>query len=684
MNFTILRRHWLPLLGLNAAIVTASLIAAKTYAENFSPVWTARAELNLPVKSVDLNADLGSLGNLRDGGIGFSQQLNPLNLQAAILTSDVVLERVRAADPEKDTYPALGSYRNLFEVTPKVQSTIVSLEVEASSAELARQRLQALGKVYQQRLSELRREDAETRKQHAREELQRALGRLSQAQDELAAFKDAAGIADADEQTQQLIASIERLRTTRTTVAAERQAAQSQVQSISETLSMTPAQATASRRLAENLEYQAARGTLAEIETELAEARSTYTDAHPRVQQLLARQEEVRRERERRIAAAVPNAAALGIDTTLGSSQAEDSRLEAISDLLAAQATAAGLDRQASVIDEQTATLSHELDTLSRNRARLLDLEREREIAEGIYRGAIAQLEQNQTSPFNTYPNVQTLDAPTVDPNPSEPKLVLVAFGALLASVFGSAALVLFLEEQQPSLRPQDLQQSELPILVRLPRLKRPALEKSLHAEPEVEFQRLASAVASMNLESKRLLVTSSTSGEGKTTTTLGLSMALVNLGFRVLLVDGDLRCGELTRRLKRDPSHSEPVEIIPDLAFAPILPHMGKTLAEFCARGDFACHLERLQNGGNYDYVLVDSAPVSLTVEPALMSALIQNVLFVVRHGVSDRYSVMDSFEQLRQQRARLAGVVVNGVAPGSEQYRYLRQPSLLTKAQR
>jgi len=189
----------------------------------------------------------------------------------------------------------------------------------------------------------------------------------------------------------------------------------------------------------------------------------------------------------------------------------------------------------------------------------------------------------------------------------------------------------------------------------------------------------LASAVASMNLENKRLMVTSSTFGEGKTTIVLGLALALVNLGFRVLLVDGDLRRSELTRRLKCDPTRREPIAVTSGLDFAPVLPILDGTLAEFCAQGDFARTLERFQSSGNYDYVLVDSAPVSLTIEPALMCGFVQNVLFVVRHGISNRYSVMDSFEQLQQRGARLAGVAVNGVESGSEQYRYVRQPELL-----
>ena len=48
-----------------------------------------------------------------------------------------------------------------------------------------------------------------------------------------------------------------------------------------------------------------------------------------------------------------------------------------------------------------------------------------------------------------------------------------------------------------------------------------------------------------MSLDNRRLMVSSSTFGEGKTTVTLGLAMALIDLGFRVLIVDGDFRRAE-------------------------------------------------------------------------------------------------------------------------------------------
>ena len=63
----IIRRHWLPLLGLNSILLASTIYAATIYTDKtFSPVWTANAQLNLPQPTDGLNASLGTLGNVQN------------------------------------------------------------------------------------------------------------------------------------------------------------------------------------------------------------------------------------------------------------------------------------------------------------------------------------------------------------------------------------------------------------------------------------------------------------------------------------------------------------------------------------------------------------------------------------------------------------------------------------------
>jgi Mrp family chromosome partitioning ATPase len=481
-----------------------------------------------------------------------------------------------------------------------------------------------------------------------------------------------------------LLGAINNLKTTRATVLAQAQASQIQAQQVAAHLGITPQEAINSVRLGENKEYQTIRDNLSTLDNTLAQTRSKYREDSPQVQSLLQQRQEMLRLLERQIATAIPRGNATGIDKTLGNG-GQDSRLELIVEAIRNQTIAQGLQQQANQIQAQIAKLNAELNSISRNQAQFLELKRRFEIAEGVYKGIVAQTQQSKTNPFSVYPNVQTLDEPTLDPNPSVPSLRLIQLGGILAAIFGSVALIFFLENRNPLLKPQDLQEVKLPILGSIPHLKRPNMEQHLGAEIEIEFQRLASAI--LMLEHQRLMITSATAGEGKTTTTLGLAIALVNFGFRVLIVDSDLRQAQLSRRLghlqTRQQANIEqtPISVYPGLDLLPAPAIAKDKIAEFFARGSFAQHLSSSQNSGGYDYVLVDSPPVSLACETNLIHAVVRNVLFVVRSGTSDRYPVMDSLEQLTWHNAQILGAVINSLDSRTDVYRsaYGRQRELL-----
>lgn len=687
MNHTIIviRRHWLPLLALNSLLVAATFYLVSN-AEKFSPpVWKANAQLDIPVKGDKLQADLGTLGNFSEGMTGFSKEVNPLETQSAILTSDAVMEQVLALDPEKSLYSDLESYKELFEVTPRAQTTMMLLNVQASSPELALSRVRTLVETYQQRLNELRHQEAKTQEQFANKELEKAQKDLVRAQNNLSKFRQSTGIINPDAQTQELIRAIQALKTQQSQVIAQVKANEAEAK-IAAQIGITPPQAVNSLRLAENTDYQNIRDQVSQAETELAQARSIFTDETPQVQSLLLKRDELQSELNQRVSRVIPGGAAGNVDTTLGNT---GERLKMIGELIKSEIEAKGLEQQASEIQNQLNQFTTEINLISKNQGQLLELERQYNIAEGVYKGIVAKVSQTKLNVFESYPHVQLIDGPSLNSEPKTASRRLIAFGAILASFFGSLSLTFLLESRNPLLSPKDLQQTPFPLVVSLPRLKPINLKIGLEAQAEREFQRLASIFSSLILENKRLMVTSASFGEGKTTVTLGLALALIKLGFRVLVVDGDLRQTELSRRLgyshrKREQRPQETlVPIYPgfDLMLAPLI--QPAKIGEFVARGDFERRLNQIQQSGNYDYVLIDSAPVSLAFETSLMSGLAHNIMFVVRPGISNRYSVMDSLDQLKQHNAQIRSLVLNGVETPAQSYRYYGSKPELVEAE-
>jgi polysaccharide biosynthesis transport protein len=673
----IVRRHWKPLLVLNCALFAATVSIALYWPRT----WTATAKVILPNVKGGLEASLGTLGNLRDTGNGFSQEVNPPTVQATIFKSDDVMQRVWTADPEKNQYQKLEQYVSLFKVSPKDQSTVIEIESRGSSAKAAEVRVQKLLDVYQQRLNELRKDDATVREKFSRGELESSRRDLAQAQMALSKFKQATGLVNVNEQTRALATSVSTLAAAQAQALGEGKAAEIRSKVLASRIGMTPQQAFSSLRLGENKEYQAIRQKLSEVEIALTDARGIYTDKNQRVQSLVLRREQLLNALKQELSKAFPQGAAQGMDTTLGGNNNRDARIDLIVQLIEAESTGNGAKQQAAQIQQQLDKFNTNLRSFGKNEAQLLELERKYDITEGVYKGLVAQIEQAKISAFNSYPNVQTLDKPYADPKPTNPKVLLIALGGVLGSIFGSLALALGLESRNPLFGPKDLQSVELPVLGRISKLAKPAPQAEIAlAKEDLTFQRLASSISIMPLENRRLLVTSSTFGEGKTSVTLGLALALNNLGFRVLLVDGDFYKADLSERFAVGQGSATPLatvgQTIPIRAGLDLLPTIAKQekIRQFVVRGGLEMLLNTLQADNHYDYILVDSPPMSLTSEASLMATFLNNVLFVVRPGLSDRYAVAESLEQLTRQNAHTIGLCINGLETRMEGYRYGR----------
>ena len=730
-HFNVIRRHRNPLLILNLVLLFATLLSATVLADMWSPpIWKAKAKFNVPSSGGNLSADLGTLGSLRDSTAGFSREVNTLQIQSTIMTSDAVMEKTWSMDPDKEAFTGVKSFRSLFSVEPLPQSTVITIEARGYSSELALARAKNFAKAYQQRLNELRYSDADYRQEFAQEEFQQAKDNLLEAQRELAVFRLSRGIVDSDSQTQQLVSSIQQLKTQLTLLKSEAEASETRAEIAANYFNTPPDKAIQLLNLAENQEYQEVRQKLAQTEIELSEARSQYTDASPQVQNLLLKREQLTKELTKRVSKAIPNLNNQNIDLTLGGN-GSNKRLDMISELIAARTTSQGLKQQTIQIQNRIAKLTNELEAISANKTKLADLERKQNIAEGVYKGIVAQINRAKIDHFNSYPNVQLMDGPNLDPEPDTPSKKLILIGGVLASLFGSFSLLLFLESSAPLLSPKDLMLVEYPILFSIAHFKElyigwdsisnrqlqqassesPEEENSNAREPrlsdlssssydgvvsdwqynynysaEQEFERLATIFRSLVLENRRIMITSATAGEGKTTITLGLAIALRKLGFRVLVVDSDLQRGSLSKHLgivpekqKAEDDQIQPIVNLSyglDLLAAPAIPR--DETVQFCAKGNFERYLERAQAEGDYDYVLVDTSPVHLTSESMLIAPSIENVLFVVRPGISDRHAVMNSLEQLKLHKAQIKGLILNGVNASGSSYRYSYKPPL------
>jgi succinoglycan biosynthesis transport protein ExoP len=181
----------------------------------------------------------------------------------------------------------------------------------------------------------------------------------------------------------------------------------------------------------------------------------------------------------------------------------------------------------------------------------------------------------------------------------------------------------------------------------------------------------------------KVVLITSATSGEGKTSLASHLAVSLARAGRRTLVIDADLRRPSLHRLFDvlLEPGLAAVLrgELAVADAIRPTVVH-GLELIP-AGRGDVnaiqALGQERVRSlfeqlKEAYDYVLVDSAPVMPVIDASIIAQYVDGVLFSVMCGVSHLPSLHHSYRELAQLGVRILGVVVSGARLPTGSYGY------------
>jgi capsular exopolysaccharide synthesis family protein len=172
----------------------------------------------------------------------------------------------------------------------------------------------------------------------------------------------------------------------------------------------------------------------------------------------------------------------------------------------------------------------------------------------------------------------------------------------------------------------------------------------------------------------KIIVITSPSPGDGKSTVTSNLAIAMAQADQRVLLIDADLRKPTQHAIFEVSPARGlgsvltdrRPVEeaIIPNviegLDLLPCGP-LPNNPVELLNNGFFADMLNQLRE--KYDRIIIDSPPVMPVADARVISALGDATLLVLRAERSTRRIAIAARNELWRVRATRIGVVVNGV---------------------
>lgn len=170
----------------------------------------------------------------------------------------------------------------------------------------------------------------------------------------------------------------------------------------------------------------------------------------------------------------------------------------------------------------------------------------------------------------------------------------------------------------------------------------------------------------------KTIAITSYNPGEGKTTTSINLAVAMAKIGVSVLYVDADLRKATTSKYIKGDTSVGLTNFILGHIPLIGAIYHTNINGLDFtpCGirssnPGELICSSKfgefLLKVREQYEVIIIDTPPLGCVIDSAVIAAQTDGTIIVSEFGALKGHSAKAMKEQLEVANANILGVVFN-----------------------
>lgn len=326
----------------------------------------------------------------------------------------------------------------------------------------------------------------------------------------------------------------------------------------------------------------------------------------------------------------------------------------------------------------------------------LVSISRQQEIKAGLYLMLLQKREENAITLASTANNARIVDEALADAIPVSPKGKMIYLVALILGVALPVAVIYIIELFKYKIEGRaDVEKiTSLPIVGDVPFSENKSSEGAIVVHENQNdlmaetFRNVRTNVLyMMKSNEKVILVTSTTTGEGKTFIASNLAVSLALLGKKIVIVGLDIRKPGLNKafQLSRkeqgisqflaNPEHTDLMSLVqvsninPNLSILPGGP-IPPNPTELVARESLPQAIDILKK--HFDYIILDTAPIGMVTDTQLISRVANASIYVCRADYTHKTDYTLINELGEQKKLPNLCTIINGLDMKKKKYGY------------
>lgn len=382
------------------------------------------------------------------------------------------------------------------------------------------------------------------------------------------------------------------------------------------------------------------------------------------------------------------------------------------------------INEQLKVLNNRTREIDNTIAGLPEIQREFLKLSEDTAINREIYLTLLKNYEQLKIVKAGQIGYARIIDSPTSTFNAIAPnKLQILMLTTLIGMMFGVMLVLLKNLIRNVVKDPEHLETTTgIPVIATIPRsplLSR--LSKKKNTTPRMLAHVDHSSLSYEAIKSLRtnlmfgmpmgtaigqpaqvILITGESPGVGKSFIAANLSEVFAQLNKKVLVIDGDMRLGELHKMfnmsqhdgladyLLQDKKHFSPIDgtrsdsEVPSLGVESFIRSTGMELIDFIPRGRQPHNPTSLLMGEKfnhlmaelktqYDYIVIDSPPILAASDAMVLAQHADKVLIVTKFNHSIEGQLVYAIKQMNKANVQVDGIILNDVQQGlMDKYSY------------